>query len=107
MRAPDDAIDGDDRTRTMLFNEPDDCFGDFRIGSRIGRFTEPPLNRISIRAFVRDDADGNLRRPRVIGPIAGHRCDRLAAETLAAFFREPVPVPLRFQCHVASVPPRD
>ena len=64
MRTPDDAIDGCDRSGTLLFDEPDDRFDDFRIGPCIGRFTEPSLNRIGIRTVVRDDANRHLRRPR-------------------------------------------
>src|SRR6478736_6695417 len=56
MRAADDAIDGHHRFGAMPINESNDCFGDFCIGSRIGCFREPPLNRGRVSTFVRDDA---------------------------------------------------
>jgi hypothetical protein len=59
-----EAIDGHHRFGTMLINESNDYFGDFWIGSRIGCFAEPPLNRVRVSTFVRDDATKDLRRKR-------------------------------------------
>ena len=66
--AANDVIDGHHRFDTMLIDESNNCFGDFWIGSRIGCFAEPPLNRVSVSTFVRDDANRDLRRPVSSGP---------------------------------------
>ncbi|WP_165904536.1 hypothetical protein [Paraburkholderia hospita] len=57
MRTPDDAIDRYDRSGAMMVDEPDDLFGDGRIGPRIAGRTKPPPNGIGLRTFVRDDPD--------------------------------------------------
>jgi hypothetical protein len=62
MRAADDAIDGHHRFDTVTIDESNDFFGDFWIDSRIGCFAEPPLNRVRVGTFVRDDAHRDLRR---------------------------------------------
>ena len=93
MRTADDAIDRGDRSGAVLFDEPDNCLGHFRVGSRIGGQTKPPLKGIGIRPFVCDDANRYLGRPSVVGPIEGNRRDRVAAKALPTSFRELVPVP--------------
>lgn len=99
MRAPDDAIDGYHRFGTMQVDESNDCFGNFWIGSRISGFAEPPLKRVGVSTFVRDDTNRDLRRTRVVGPVEGNRCHRVAAEAPVASFRELVSVPLSLECH--------
>jgi len=66
MRAADDAIDGHHRVGAMMIDESNDCFGDFWIASRIGCLAKPPLNRVRVSIFVRDDANRDLRRSRVV-----------------------------------------
>src|SRR5471032_2468689 len=53
MRAADDAIDGRHLFGSMMIDESNDCFSDFRIASRIGCFVKPPLNRVRVSIFVR------------------------------------------------------
>jgi hypothetical protein len=103
MRAADDAIDGHHRFGTMMIDESNDCFGDFWIDSRIGCFAEPPLNRVRVSTFVRDDANRDLRRSRVVWPVEGNRCHRIATEAFATFFRKLAPLPLSLECHDPSL----
>src|ERR1700688_2995030 len=86
----------------MLVDESNDCFGDFWIGSRIGGFAEPPLQRVGVSTFVHDDANRDLRRARFVGSVEGNRCHRVAAEAFGSLFRELVSVPLGFECHDLS-----
>ena len=94
MRAADDAIDSRHRFGSMLIDESYDCFSDFRIASRIGCFAKPPLNRVGVGIFVRDDSNGDLRRSRVVWPVEGNRRHGIAAEIFASFFCKLVSVPL-------------
>jgi len=103
MRAADDAIDGHHRFGTVTIDESNDCFGDSWIDSRIGCFAEPPLNRVRVSTFVRDDPNRDLRRSRVVWPVEGNRRHRIAAEAFATFFRELVSVPLSLKGHAPSL----
>jgi hypothetical protein len=98
VRAADDAIDGHHRFGTTLIDESNDCFSDFWVDSRIGCFAEPTLNWGGVSTFVRDDANRDLRRSRVVWPVEGNRCHRIATEAFVTFFRKLVPVPLSFEC---------
>ena len=103
MRAADDAINGRHRFGTVMIDESNDCFSDFWIASRIGCFAKPPLNGVRVSIFVRDDANRDLRRSRVVWPVEGNRCHRIATEAFATFFRKLAPLPLSLECHDPSL----
>src|SRR5579864_5809852 len=103
VRAADDTVDSHHRFGTVMIDESNDCFDNFRIDSRVGCFAEPSLNRVRVSTFVRDDANRDLRRSRVVRPVEGNRGHRIAAEAFATFFRQLVPVPLSLECHDPSL----
>jgi hypothetical protein len=103
MRAADDAISGRHRFGTMMIDESNDCFSDFWIVSRIGCFAKSPLKRVRVSIFVRDNANRDLRRSRVVWPVEGNRCHWIAAEAFATFFCKLVSVPLSLECHDPSL----
>jgi hypothetical protein len=70
--AADDAIHEHDRLGSMSLDELGDAARDVEIGTDIGLLRKPALQRICLRAFSRDDPNGDLRRLLVVWAVEGY-----------------------------------
>lgn len=78
--AANDAIDQDHRFCCVSRDELADLARDPGVRARILVFGKPTLQRVSLRAFTRDDPDSDFGRGLIIGTIERHSGQRITAE---------------------------